>query len=336
MQEKGYQLNALPATGEVTFLALAVEKELKPKRAGGLFLHVKLADRTGELDAKAWDCPEEVSQTFAPGDVVKVRGTLERYNDRPQLIIGRIRRCVDGEYDERDYWPASTRDPEEMYGQLLAFIEMVGRDALRTLLRSIVSDPAVAPKLKVAPAAMKVHHAFRSGLLEHITSLCDLAVMLSGKYERLDLDLLIAGAILHDLAKVECLETVGVGFAYTREGLLVDHVGLGLLMLERHCNLVGDFPAELKAVLQHLVISHHGDLDKGALRLPMLPEAQALHFMDMLDARMEQMFRLINQDTGTGEFTAYVPSLSRQLFRGLSEQEEKCGGQTAVAEVASE
>ena len=181
MENKGFYLNALPASGEVTLLAALTEKELRPKRNGGMFLHLKLADRTGEIEGKAWDRPEELARTVDCNGVVKVRGTLEAYNDKPQLVVSRIRNCQADEYDAKDFYPASERDPHEMYGQLLAYIEMISDDAVRALLSDIITDSEISAKLKVAPAALKIHHAWQSGLLEHIVSICELAVLLSGK-----------------------------------------------------------------------------------------------------------------------------------------------------------
>jgi 3'-5' exoribonuclease len=184
----------------------------------GSFLSVRLADRSGEVDAKAWNDPEAVAQLFDSNDVVKVRGAIEHYNDKPQLIVSRIRRCEVNEYNAVDFYPASNNDPEKMFGELETFVAMLRNEPLRQLLESIVSDASISQRLKTAPAAMKVHHAFRGGLLEHIVSLCNLAATLTAHYPRLNLDWLIAGAILHDLGKIETLELTGVRFAYTTRG----------------------------------------------------------------------------------------------------------------------
>ena len=262
--------------------------------AGGSYLSLRFADRTGELDAKVWDEAETVAQSFSRADVVKVRGTVERYNDKPQLIVGRIRRCEPQEYNPADFYPASSRDPEEMFGELQSFVAMIRDDSLRQLIDSIVKDAGMSDRLRTAPAALKIHHAFRSGLLQHIVSLCSLAVALTAHYPRLNLDWLIAGAVLHDLGKIDTLFVNGVRFDYTARGQLLEHVTLGLEILERHVSSLVHFPTELKTILQHLIVSHHGDLDKGALRRPMLPEAFALSILDLLDARMEQVFRTID------------------------------------------
>src|SRR6266851_3396952 len=275
MENKGFYINDLPQSGEVTFLAAVIEKELRPKRNGGSFLSVRLADRSGELDAKAWENPEAVAQLFDCNDVVKVR------------------------------------------------VAMVRDEPLRQLLESIVNDASINQRLKTVPAAMKIHHAFRGGLLEHVLSLCNLAAALTAHYPCFNLDWLIAGAILHDLGKIETLELTGVRFAYTTRGQLIEHVTLGLEIIERHVGRFPGFPLELKTILQHFIVSHHGDLDKGALRRPMLPEALALSLLDLMDARLEQVFRLIDSAPAGEEFTSYVPSLERQLFRGFGEQAEQ-------------
>ena len=256
MENKGLYINDLPQSGEVTFLAVVIEKEVRPKRNGGSFLAVRFADRSGELDGKVWDNPEAVAQLFDCDDVVKVRGTIDHYNDKPQLIVSRIRRCDASEYSAGDFYPASSRDPDEMFGELQAFIAMVRDEALRHLLESIVSDTSISERLRVAPAAMRIHHCYRSGLLEHILSLCNLAAALVAHYPRLNLDWLIAGAILHDLGKIETLELTGVRFAYTTRGQLIEHITLGLEILEKHVVRVPRFPIELKTILQHFLVSH--------------------------------------------------------------------------------
>jgi 3'-5' exoribonuclease len=332
MESKGLYLNEIPQSGEITLQAAAVEKEIRPKRNGGSYLALRLADRSGELDEKIWNNAEAVAQLFASSDVVKVRGTVEHYNDKPQLIVSRIRRCDPHEYDAADYYPASRRDPEEMFGELQSFAAMVRDQGLRQLLESIVNDRSISERLKTAPAALKIHHAFRSGLLEHVLSLCGLAVKLTAHYPRLNLDWLIAGAVLHDLGKIDTLRLNGVRFDYTARGQLIEHVTLGLEILERHVGRLPEFPIATKTILQHLIVSHHGDLGKGALRRPMLPEAFALSILDLLDARMEQVFRMIDSAPDGEAFTPYVPSLERQLFRGFTppERDGLGSGGTAV------
>ena len=171
MAEKGLFIEALPRDGVVTFLALVKEKELRPKRTGGWYLYLLLSDRTGELEAKAWERPQETMALFDRDDIVKVRGALELYNDHPQLIVQRIRRCAAEEFQEADFCPASPRDPDEMFRELQDFVDSVGNDYVRSLLHSVLNDdPLVVTSIKVAPGGVRLHHACRGGLLDHVTS----------------------------------------------------------------------------------------------------------------------------------------------------------------------
>lgn len=322
MAEKGAYIAELPRDGVVTLQALVKEKEIRPKRTGGTYLLLKLGDRTGEIDAKVWENPEEISALFDRENVVKVRGTVERYNDRPQLIVQRIRRCGASEFEEEDFCPSSKQNPDAMWKQLQVHVASVANPYLRALLDSVLGDPALAGSLKAAPGAMSIHHCFRGGLLEHVVSLCCLAEKLAEHYPRLDRDLLIAGAILHDIGKIEELGTTA-GFRYTNRGQLIGHIALGLEIVNQYITQVPEFPAELKSLIQHLVISHHGEIENGALREPMFPEAMALHYLDGLDARLEQAWRLLDQTPAREEWTAYVPSLKRPLYRRCITQQER-------------
>ncbi len=314
MAEKGFFIEALPQTGVVTFLALVREKEIRMKRNGGFYLHLVLADRTGELEARAWDQAESTAAIFDRDDIVKVRGTIELYNERRQLIVQRIRRCEEGEFVEADFCACSERNPEEMFAELLEYVEKVANEPLRGLLLSILNDPAIAVRLKVAPGAMRIHHCYRGGLLEHIVGLCGLADQVVHHYPRLNLDWLISAAVLHDIGKIEELGT-SRRLAYTTRGELVGHVALGLEILDQHVAGLDGFPVGIKGMLQHIVVSHHGEMEKGALRQPAFPEALVFHYLDEIDARLEQAWRLIDQAPAGEEWTAYIPSLDRSLYR---------------------
>jgi 3'-5' exoribonuclease len=312
MEEKGHFISVLPDSGMVTLLAVVRERELRPKRSGGVYLHLLLGDRTGEIEGRVWDGAEEISKLFEADDVVKVRGTLERYNGKSQLIVQRIRRCQAEEFDESDFCPISERHPDEMLAELRSHVECVRSEPLRSLLSRMLGDEDLVQALKATPGAMRLHHAYRCGLLQHILSVVGLASKLTEHYPRLDPDLLVAGAILHDIGKIEEL-TAPRRLGYSTRGQLVGHVTLGLEILERHLAQLHDFPLALKTLL-HLMVSHHGEVEKGALREPMLAEAVVLHAVDELDARLEQVWRVIDQTPVGEEWTAYVPSLRRQIY----------------------
>ena len=172
MADTGFFIERLPREGKVTFLALVKEKELRKKRDGGFYLHLLPGDRTGELDAKVWDKPEETAALFERDEIVKVRGVIEIYHDRPQLVVERIRRCEASEFQEADFCPVSKHPPEEMLSALRGFAQSVVDPEIRAVLQSILGDPGISEPLKVAPAAVRLHHAYRGGLIEHVVSVC--------------------------------------------------------------------------------------------------------------------------------------------------------------------
>ncbi len=164
MEEKGHFINVLPDSGLVTFLAVVKERELRPRRSGGVYLHLLLGDRTGEIAGRVWDDAEEIARLFEADDVVKVRGTLERYNGKSQLIVQRIRRCQEEEFDESDFCPVSERDPDEMLTELRSHVERMHSEPLRSLLSRMLGAEDLVRALKVTPGAMRLHHAYRGGL----------------------------------------------------------------------------------------------------------------------------------------------------------------------------
>jgi 3'-5' exoribonuclease len=202
-----------------------------------------------------------------------------------------------------------------MLSVLCGFAQSVVDPAIRAVLQSILGDPEISEPLKVAPAAVRLHHAYRCGLIEHVVSICQAAELVVRRYPRLNRDWLIAGAIVHDLGKIEELGTSRRS-GYTTRGQLLGHVAIGLGILEKHPVRFPDLRPEIRTILQHLIISHDGEVEKGALRLPMFPEALALYYLDELDARLEQTWRIIGQTPAGEELTAYAPSLERQLYRG--------------------
>jgi putative nucleotidyltransferase with HDIG domain len=284
-------------------------------------LYLLLSDRTGELQAKAWDQPEQTAALFHRDDIVKVRGAVELYNDRPQLIVQRIRE--DGEFQEADFCPVSARDPEQMFQELLGFVDSVGNDYVRSLLQSVLNDPLVVTAIRVAPGGLR--HPCRGGLLDHVTSVCQLADKVIEHYPRLNRDWLIAGAILHDIGKVEELGT-SRRLGYTTRGQLVGHVALGLEILQRHVARLQEFlsrsrtccSTSLSATTARSIEAHCGD------RLRRKP----LFFTTWMSSTpgWEQAWRLIDQGPPAEEWTAYVPSLERQLYRWcpLAEDLDPC------------
>jgi 3'-5' exoribonuclease len=320
---KSFFVNTLVPNENVTAQFLVLNKEIRQKKSGEPYLSLHLADRTGEIEAKMWDNVTEVMNTFERDHFIKVKGLPQVYNNRSQFVIHKLRRLEDHEVDFADYFPCSERNPEEMFVELKQLIGSLGNKHLKNLLELIFADEKTAAQYRVAPAAKSIHHACRGGLLEHVLSLCDLAKLVGQHYSEIDVDLLLTGVVLHDIGKLEELYYER-SFGYSADGQLLGHIVLGLRLVDRTIDRLPDFPHKLRTLVEHLIISHHGELEFGSPKVPLFPEAMLLHHLDNLDSKMNAMRAALNKDLmSEGEFTGWIPSLERTLLRKdrfLSEQ----------------
>ena len=312
---KDHFVSDLEPNQNITTTFLVKDKEVRTAKNGNSYLSLTLGDKSGSLDAKMWDNVAEVEPTFGRDDFVKVRGQVRLFNNRTQLTIHRIRRCKESEVDLGDYLPKTTGDVEQMFGDLLALVNRIGNPHLRELLENLLNDSEFAARFKQAPAAKSLHHARLGGLLEHTLSLCRLCQGMAEHYPELDPDLLLTGAVLHDIGKTEEL-SYSRSFAYTTEGQLLGHMILELDLLNRKMAEIEGFPPRLKTLVQHLIISHHGEYEFGSPKLPMFPESLVLHYLDNLDSKLTSMLDLIAGDTNADpEWTAYNRMFERPLFK---------------------
>lgn len=294
---------------------LVHHKDVRQKKSGEPYLSVTLADRTGELDAKMWDNANEFVAAFERDDFVRVKGLLQIFQNRPQLTLHKIQSVADSEVDFADYFPASTRDRDEMFQELRSFVASVGNPHLKALLDAIFADEALALAYRTAPAAKTVHHAWLGGLIEHVLSLCHLAKMTAAHYRGIDFDLLLTGVILHDIGKTRELN-YSRGFSYSTEGQLLGHIVIGMAMVEEKIRQVPGFPAPLRDLVMHLILSHHGELEFGSPKVPMFAEALLLHHLDNLDSKMECVRGLVERDRLIdGVWTGYSPALDRSVLK---------------------
>jgi 3'-5' exoribonuclease len=299
----------------VTVQFIVTNKEIRQKKTGEPYLSLQLADRTGEIEAKMWDNVEDVMHTFDRDDFVKAKGLMQLYQKRAQFTIHKLRRLDDGEVDFGDYFPCSERNLDEMFGELQGIVSAMGNAHLRSLLEAVLRDEDIAGKFKVAPAAKTIHHACRGGLIEHVLSLCTLAKLIASHYKDVDLDLVLTGAVLHDIGKIEELSYLR-SFTYSSEGQLLGHIVIGLKILADKVREVPDFPPRLRTVLEHLIISHHGELEFGSPKVPSFPEALLLHHLDNMDSKMEAMRSTLRKPSPVeADFTGWVPSLERVILR---------------------
>jgi 3'-5' exoribonuclease len=304
----------LAADTSITSFFLVSEKELRATREGKPFLRLELSDRSGSIEARVWDNVEAFSGIFDRDDIVKVQARVESYKNRVQLAVDRVRRAEPGEIDLADYFPHTAEDIDKLYSRLQEHAASIANPWLKRLLASIIDDPAVAPRLKRAPAAKMMHHAFLGGLLEHIVSLCDLCRLVAQHYRELDVDLLLSGAVLHDVGKLDelCYERA---IHYTDDGQLLGHIIQGLEQVTGKMNAIDGFPGDLKTLVKHLLISHHGQYEFGSPKLPMFREALVLHYLDDLDSKMGAARAVLSAEGGEAGWSPYCSALTRKLLR---------------------
>lgn len=298
----------------VTGFFLVCSKETRFKKSGEPYLLLSLGDRTGEVEARMWD-NIEAAPAFERDDFLKVKAIVQIFRNRPQLTVQKLRRLEEREVELADFFPTAERDVEEMFSELAGMVADTGNSHLRALLQAVLADPEIAAGLKRAPAAKTLHHAYLGGLLEHVLSLCRLARLVAAHYAGLDRDLLIAGAVLHDLGKTRELD-YRRSISYSTEGQLLGHIVLALSMVEEKLKALPDFPAPLRVLIEHLIVSHHGEYAFGSPRLPMFPEALVFHYLDDLDSKVNSMAAQLAGDALlAGEWTGRNLSLGRPLLK---------------------
>ena len=300
----------------VTSLFLVREKEIRTSmRTGSSWLQLELADRTGTISAKMWDNFTAIAATFERDDVVQIRGRVKLYNGQKELTLEAVLPSSERDYELSDFLPHTKYDVEELYGQLGAVVAAMQNPHLQRLLAAFLDDPAIAAKLKRAPAAMTMHHAFIGGLLEHIVSLIGLSRAVAQHYPDLDADLLLAGVVLHDIGKIDELRYAR-SIDYSTEGRLLGHIMLGTGMVRDRIKAIPGFPPQLAVLVEHLILSHHGTYEFGSPSLPQTREAVALHFIDDLDSKMAAIGASIDSLAADDQWTERNPSLRRALLHG--------------------
>jgi 3'-5' exoribonuclease len=311
---KSPYVSELQVNQVATAAFLVSAKDIRQKKTGEPYLSLTLSDRTGEIDAKMWDNVAEVMETFDRDDFVKVRGLMQVYQNKQQLTVHRLQRMEPSEVDFADFFPASSRDPEEMFRELRSLIAGFSNPHLKALLTAIFDDEAVARRFKLAPAAKSIHHAYLGGLIEHVLSLCSLCRVTAAHYKQIDLDLLLTGAILHDIGKTVEL-SYDRSFNYTDDGQLLGHIIIALRMIDEKARLIPDFPPRLRTLVEHMIISHHGELEYGSPKVPLFLEALLLHHLDNLDSKMEAMRQAAERDRTESNWSGWVPAMERIVLK---------------------
>lgn len=294
-------------------LLLVCEKETRTAKNGKPFLRLNLADRTGKIEARMWDNFAAIENTFICDDIVRVRGRIDVYQDEPQLVLEQILLVQENDYTLDDFLPRTKQDVQQLFSRLREEISEVRNPWLSRLLMSFVDDPEIGAKLRRAPAAMMMHHAYVGGLLEHIVSLCGLAKKVTQHYTEVDSDLLLTGIVLHDIGKTEEL-SYRRAIGYTTEGQLLGHIVIGLRMVQEKIAAIPDFPRPLAVLVEHLIVSHHGSYEFGSPKLPAMREAVLLNHLDDLDSKMAAMRETLGQAEAEALWTERNAALRRTLL----------------------
>lgn len=322
-------INELTEGERVESVFAVSEKQLRTTRAGKQFISLKLTDKTGNIDAVVWDNAESVSAKFEKGDYIGVRADVSSYQGSLQLTVSGLKKVErTKEYTER-FLPVTGRDVEGMVLELKTIAGSIGNGKVRELITGFFKDEGFIAAFREAPAAKGLHHAFAGGLLQHTLKVTRLCIDIYKEYLETDpeiaktmsRDLLVAGAILHDIGKVEEL-TPGPGFDYTFKGRLLGHVSLGLMTLKERLDAIDGFPEDAADLLMHMLISHHGELLYGSPKRPKCMEAFILHYADNLDAKLQGLYELAEKDTAEGKFTAFNRTYERYFYKARPDMEE--------------
>jgi 3'-5' exoribonuclease len=300
---------------------LVGEKQLRANRNGNLYIQIELRDRTGTVSARLWNAGEQLFRTFEEGDFLQIKGKAQLFQGALQVILSHINRLDSQRVELADFLPHTEHDVSKLLERLRGILLKMTNPHLRALVECFLMDDAFVAALCKAPAGIRNHHAYLGGLLEHVVKLLEVANCVLPLYPELDRDLLLTGIFLHDIGKVRELSH-GRVFSYTDEGQLVGHLIIGIEMLNEKAvvapTLTGEpFPTELHLRLKHMIASHHGTYDFGSPKLPMTPEAIALHCLDNFDAKVHSFTRDIREDRNmASSWTPFNQSLQRRLFKG--------------------
>lgn len=317
-------MNRLPRLAGLTADAagwgffLCTFKEVLAGRGGSEFLVLGLQDATGSAVAKVFSDADRLAREVEPGDFLRVEGRGSVYNGQVQLVLSALRRVNPDQdrpqgFREDECILSAPRPLDEMWAELERRAQAMADPHLRVLVARVLADHEA--QIRVWPAARQIHHAYRGGLLEHITKMAEVGDLVSRAYAA-NQDLVFAGVVLHDIGKLQELAYEGGLADYTRDGNLVGHIGLGLILVREAIALIPGFPDELRGQVEHLVASHHGSREFGSPTEPKTIEAFVLAAIDDLDAKIHQVRRAVSEDGGADEFTAWHKRLGRVLYKG--------------------
>lgn len=300
---------------------LVTDKQLRANRNGNLYLLLELRDRTGGISARLWNAGDHTARGFDPGDFLHVTGKVQLFQGSLQVILNAIERVEVQKVELTDFLPHTEQSVPKLMERMRGYLLRLGNLHLRALAECFLMDEPFVRNFTTCPAGMKLHHAYVGGLLEHVVTMMDATDKLLPLYPGVDRDLVLMGVFLHDAGKTREL-TYNRAFGYSDEGQLVGHIPIAVQMLTEAAAKVPDLtgepvPRELMIRLQHMILSHHGEMTYGSPKVPMTPEAMFLHLIDLLDTRMHQVLRELKEDRNNpSAWTPYNANLGRRIYKG--------------------
>jgi 3'-5' exoribonuclease len=296
------------------------EKDLRTTKTGSFYISAKLGDATGGIDGRMWQANEAIFQTIPAEGFLHVKGRVEDYRGSLQLVIEACRPMTADKVDMGEFIAVADVDVEEMWAELLSITRKIKNKHLKGLIKKFVEDKQLVAAVKKAPAAVQMHNPYVGGLVEHTLMVCKAAQALLPMYPKLNADLTLAGAFLHDLGKAAEI-TGGLANHYTDRGMLVGHITIAAIWVQEKAQALAEelsepFPKKLVNLLQHIILSHHGVHEFGSPKLPAIPEAYFIHFLDNLDAKMYMTTHQIETDPDKDSpFTSYNRQLETRLYK---------------------
>ncbi|WP_347357946.1 HD domain-containing protein [Bdellovibrio sp.] len=314
-------VQSLQDKANVDSLFLVKEKNVSVGKNGRPFMGLQLGDATGSIDARLWDRVDELSRDFEVGDILKVKGLVQIFQNRKQLIVHRLERVESSTVDMADFIPATAHNSEDMMVELLQLVRTMKNDYLRQLILDTLEDPEIRPMVLRAPAAKSIHHAWLGGLLEHILSICKIMDFMGTHYSFLNRDLLLFGAIFHDIGKVWEL-SYDNGIAYTDRGRLIGHMQIACELIDKKSSRILGFSEELRDICKHIILSHHGKLEYGSPKRPKFLEAMVVAMVDDFDSKVATIKTIMDNERGSGEKWSRYSELFDRYFL-LDDMNEK-------------
>lgn len=310
----------LQARDSVDEIYRVVDKQVRSNRQGSDYLLIQLMDRTGQVSGLRWNAGQSLYETFQKGDFLRVLGATQLHNGLLQIIVQDFESVHPSKVNHEDFSRTDPGEVEQLIAELKSKLGSVKQPHLRRLVAAYLADAQLLDKLRRAPAGIKTHHAYEGGLLRHVVDLMRIAESVAPRYPQLDIEMLLVGVFLHDLGKLEELTYDG-DMSYSDPGQMLGHLVQGAIEVERRAHQIERetgqaIPDDILWRLQHMIVSHHGQLDHGSPKVPMTIEAIVLHYIDDMDAKVNAATELIESDRNTdSRWTAYHPVMGRKLYK---------------------